>query len=151
MLANLSAVPWGWWLVLSVLLVASLFLLRYAWHLYRYQPAHERTGHPATVLPPLPSYGAEWEHEEPGEWLPDEWSAEDDEAVTGEWLASLHEPEPEPPAEERLADTGDIRSAHFLAEVTAELNAQDAEVAEFLSKLRQECQQYRLDLAGALS
>jgi len=47
----------------------------------------------------------------------------------------------------RLADTGDIASAHFLAEIDAELRAQDDDTAEYLSRLRSGCIEYRLEMA----
>jgi hypothetical protein len=52
---------------------------------------------------------------------------------------------------ERLADTGDIASAHLLAAITADLNAQDADTAEWLSRMRQECQEYRLRFAETMT
>ncbi len=52
---------------------------------------------------------------------------------------------------ERLADTGDIRGARLLAEVAADLRAQDDDTAEYLSRMRSDMAQYRLDLAAALS
>lgn len=51
----------------------------------------------------------------------------------------------------RLADTGEIRDAHLLADVTAELRAQDDDTAAYLSRLRSDCLRYRLDVAAALT
>lgn len=50
----------------------------------------------------------------------------------------------------RLADTGDVRDAHMLADVLAELRRQDDDTAAYLSRLRSACAQYRLEVAGAL-
>ena len=51
----------------------------------------------------------------------------------------------------RLADTGDIRSAGLLAEITDACRVQDADAAEYLSRFRSECAQVRIELAAALA
>lgn len=51
----------------------------------------------------------------------------------------------------RLADTGDIRSAGLLAEISEACRTQDADAAEYLSRFRSECAQIRIGLAGELA
>jgi hypothetical protein len=55
------------------------------------------------------------------------------------------------PEPSRLADTGDIRDAALLAQVTAELHRQDDDTAEYLSRLRSDLLRFRLDLTASLA
>lgn len=87
---------------------------------------------------------AEWE---PGRGPGEITTVTEDDALTAGWIAAL--PRWEEPA--RMADTGEIRSAHFIAGIAAELRRQDDDTAEYLSRFRSRCAEFRLGLARQLA